>query len=78
MGAAAETPRAVVVLVQGEREVILGSVDGSTRCDLGLVEDLLRLQLLAQRFGWSIRITEVRADLRELFDLVGLKGRLER
>jgi hypothetical protein len=78
MGARAATPRAVVVLVQDGREVILGSVDGATRCDLGLVEDLLRLQLLAQRFGWSIRITEVRADLRELFDLVGLTERLER
>lgn len=69
-------PRAVVVLVQGRREVVLGAVDRVARCDLGLVEDLLRLQLIARRLGWTVRITEVRPDLRELFELVGLVDRL--
>lgn len=71
-------PRAVVVLDQGSgHEVVLGSVDSSTRCDLGLVEDLLRLQLHAGRLGWTIRITAVQPRLRELFELVGLTDRLE-
>jgi hypothetical protein len=77
MDEAPDAPRAVVVLMQGQREVVLGTVDRATRCDLGLVDDLLRLQLIARRLGWSIRITEVRADLRELFELVGLVDRLQ-
>ena len=42
------------------------------RCDLGFVEDLLRVQLAARRFGWSIRLRQVRSDLRELIELAGL------
>ncbi|MGH9085333.1 MAG: hypothetical protein ACRDYW_07760 [Acidimicrobiales bacterium] len=76
MAAGEQGPRAVVVLQQGGRDVVLGSVDRPGRCDLGLVDDLLRLQLAAERFGWSLRITRVRADLRELFELVGLADRL--
>jgi ABC-type transporter Mla MlaB component len=75
--AGVDDPRAVVVLVQDGHETQLGSIDRATRCDLGLVDALLHLQLLAQRFGWSIRITEVRPELRELFDLVGLTERLD-
>ena len=74
---AAPSPRAVVVLEQDGRDVLLGDVDHSARCDLGLVEDLLRLQLHARRLGWTIRITEVQPRLRELFELVGLTERLE-
>ena len=65
-------PRAVLALVHGSEHAPLGPVFGSTRCDLGFVEDLLRLQLVARRFGWSIRLTQVRPDLLELVDLVGL------
>jgi ABC-type transporter Mla MlaB component len=73
MGGEQAVPRVVVVaLVQGDREISLGSVDRATRCDLGLVDDLLQLQVTAKRLGWSIRLTQVRADLRELFELVGL------
>jgi ABC-type transporter Mla MlaB component len=76
MAAHEQAPRAVVVLQQDGHDVVLGSVDRADRCDLGLVDDLLRLQLAAERFGWSLRITQVRADLRELFELVGLADRL--
>lgn len=69
-------PRAVVVLEQDGHDVVLGAVVRPGRCDLGLVDDLLRLQLAADRFGWSLRITQVRPDLRELFELVGLADRL--
>ncbi len=72
-----ETPRAVVRLVVGDREYPLRSVDDPERCDLGLADDLLRLQLQAERLGWSVRISQVRAELRELFDLLGLIDHLD-
>lgn len=74
---APDGPRAVVVLrgVRG-RDVVLGDVDRALRCDLGLVDDLLQLQRLARRFGWDLAITDVRGDLRELFELVGLTDQL--
>lgn len=65
-------PRAVVVLRRGGDDVLLGPVYGPDRCDLGFVEDLLRVQLAARRLGWTIQLREVRADLRELIELVGL------
>jgi hypothetical protein len=72
MEEADERPRAVVLLLRDGQEVLLGPVYGPDRCDLGFVEGLLRVQLAARRFGWSIRLTDVRPDLRELVDLVGL------
>lgn len=65
-------PRAVVLLLRDGQDVLLGPVYGPDRCDLGFVEGLLRVQLAARRFGWSIRLTEVRPDLLELVELVGL------
>ena len=65
-------PRAVVVLRRDRGDVLLGPVYGPDRCDLGFVEDLLRVQLAARRFGWSIVLREVRPDLLELVELVGL------
>lgn len=69
-------PRAVVVLERDGEDVLLGPVHGPDRCDLGFVEDLLRVQLAARRFGWSIRLREVRPDLRELIELAGLTSDL--
>ncbi len=66
-----------MLLVQGDREVELGGVDRVHRCDLGLVDDLLRIKLMAKQLGWAVRIVEVRPDLRELFELVGLADQLE-
>ena len=61
----------MVVLVQDGREVVLGSIGDAIRCDLALVDELLKLLLITRRLGWTIRI-EVRSELRELFDLVGV------
>ncbi len=72
MEAPEERARAVVVLRRDDRDVLLGPVYGPDRCDLGFVEGLLRVQLAARRFGWSIRLTEVRPDLLDLVELVGL------
>ncbi len=77
MAGADEGQRAVVVLVQDGREVVLGSIGDTIRCDLALVDELLKLQLITKRLGWTIRIVEVRSELRELFDLVGLTECLE-
>jgi hypothetical protein len=63
---------AVVVLRRDGGEVLLGPVYASEGCDLALVEDLLRVQLAARRFGWCIRLRQVREDLHELIDLAGL------
>lgn len=73
----ADGARVVVVLRQGDRTAALDGVDRSDRCNLGLVDDLLRLQLHAQRLGWSIQLVEVRDDVRELFELVGLVDQLD-
>ena len=69
-------PRAVVVLRRDEGDVLLGPVYGQDRCDLGFVDDLLRVQLAARRFGWTIQLREVRPDLRELIEMVGLTTEL--
>lgn len=66
-------PRAVVLLLRDGEEVLLGPVHAPDRCDLGFVEDLLRVQLTARRFGWSIKLREVQPDLLELVELVGLR-----
>ena len=62
----------MVVLRREGDDVLLGPVYGPDRCDLGFVEDLLRVQLAARRFGWTIRLVEVRDDLRELIEMVGV------
>ena len=65
-------PAAVAVLRRDDGEVILGPVYGPECSDLALVDDLLRVQLAARRFGWCIRLHQVRDDLRELLELTGV------
>lgn len=55
-----------------DEELDLGRVGSGQRCDLGLVDGLLRLQLAARRLGWSLRLVDVTGDLCELLQLVGL------
>jgi hypothetical protein len=66
-------PRAVMVLLRDGQEVLLGPLYAPDRCDLGFVEGLLRVQLAARRFGWSIKLRNVQPDLLELVELVGLR-----
>ena len=75
MADAEDRPRAVVELVQGERSVLLGVVQARTRGDLQVLDDLLKLQLLARRMGWRVRISECRRELQELVDLLGMAER---
>lgn len=54
------------------REVSLGWVGHGGPCDLGLVDDLARLQLAARRHGGSIRLRHTSGELAELLTLAGL------
>jgi len=76
MSATDGEPRAVIVLVVGDREVPLTRIEASVRCDLSLIDDILRLCLAAVRMSWSIRLTRVDEELRQLVELVGLSDRL--
>jgi len=67
-----EHPRAEVVLIVGGREASLGCIDAAIRCDIGLVDEILRLVLEARRLGGAVRLRRVDPDLRALIELVGL------
>ena len=69
-------PRAVVVLVVGDQQIPLGIVGSEAHCDLALLDEILRMQLVVARRGWSIRLADVDDDLRELVVFVGLSDRL--
>src|SRR4051794_19912200 len=69
-------PRAtIVVLVRGE-ELAIARISAAERCDLALVEDILRLRLIGRRLGWSIELRDVDDHLAELVQLMGLPARL--
>ncbi len=76
MAGAEGEPRALVELVQGDRSIVLGLVRPAVRGDLHVIDDLLKLQVHAARLGWRVRITECRAELRELLELLGVSDRL--
>jgi hypothetical protein len=65
---------ATVVLVVGDTVVASWPLVTAGRPDLGVVEDLARLQLAALRGGCSIRLCHPSLDLIELLELVGLRG----
>jgi hypothetical protein len=67
-----EDLRAEIVVVVGEHEAPFGRVGAATRCDLWLVDDILRLALEAKRLGGAVRLRRVDPDLRALIELVGL------
>jgi hypothetical protein len=55
-----------------EARTIAVQVGGATAPDLCIVDALARLQLAAQRIGWTVQLREPSAELRELIDLAGL------
>jgi len=65
-------PWAVVIVRGGDHEGVLGRLVGPCP-DLDTVDALARLQLAAQRLGFSIRLDEVQPQLGELLDLAGLR-----
>lgn len=58
--------------MRGDQELDLGPVDPAARCDLALVDDLLRLRLGALRLGWRLEVRDQAADLRDLLAFVGV------
>lgn len=68
----------MIVLVAGDHSTTLATIGPEVRCDLKLVDDILRLRLTATRLGWSLRLTDVEEPLRELMELVGLGDCVER
>jgi hypothetical protein len=71
----AGSPRAVIVLIVGDRALPCGTIGRRIRCDLDLVAALARMQLTAQRRGYAIRLERVEPSLRELVELLGLGPR---
>jgi hypothetical protein len=64
---------AVVLVLDGDVEVVLWRMDGLSDPDLSLVDALARLQLTARRLGGSIRLRNPCDQLLALIDLAGLR-----
>lgn len=62
----------MVVLVCGDAEVASWPLAGWDCADLAVVDELARLQLAAQRLGYSIQLRDAGAELLELLDCLGL------
>ncbi len=71
-------PRAEVVLLRGDEEVASWALLCTGRPDLGLVDEVARLQLAARRLGCSIWLRHACPDLLQLLDLVGLRDEVGR
>jgi len=52
-------------------------LEGWGPADLGVVDDVARLALLARRLGGRVTLAEVSVELRELLDLAGLRVEVE-
>jgi ABC-type transporter Mla MlaB component len=64
--------RTQIVVVCGDVVVTSWTLPGGRRADLGLIDELARLQLTARRLGCSIRLEQVDPQLRDLLVLSGL------
>ena len=66
------TTRDVVLVLDGDVEVVLWRMDGMPDPDLHVVDALARLQLAARRVGGSIRLRNPCERLRALLEFAGL------
>jgi hypothetical protein len=66
------TTRDVVLVLDGDVEVVLWRMDGMPDPDLWVVDALARLELAARQVGGSIRLRNPCERLRALLDFVGL------
>ena len=66
------TTREVVLVLDGDVEVVLWRMDGMPDPDLCVVDALARLQLAARQVGGSIRLRNPCERLRALLDFAGL------
>jgi hypothetical protein len=66
------TPTALMVAVRDDgTETVLGRVDAANP-DVALVDALMRIRLIARRYGRRVCLREIPDDLRDLLELVGL------
>ena len=63
---------ALVVVLSGDAEVTTWPLEGDGPPDIGVIDELARLQLRARRMGCQIRLRQVSPELFELLDLLGL------
>ena len=63
-----------VVLHRGDVEVASWHLEQRGRLDLAVVDELARLQRVACRLGFTVRLRDPSAPLTELLDLAGLAG----
>jgi len=68
----------VRILGPGGDEIACRVLAGSGDPDIGTVDDVARLGLLASRLGGGMVIAELSAELRALLDMTGLRAELER
>ncbi len=63
----------IVVVGLGGIEVTTWTLPVVAQPDLGVIDELARLQLAARRLGYTIRLRNACAGLSELLDLAGLR-----
>jgi hypothetical protein len=63
-----------VVLYRGDAEVANWPLEPRDHLDVATVDELARLQLVAGRLGFTVRLRHADANLRELLGLTGLDG----
>ncbi len=62
----------MVVLARGDTELGRWPLGYLNRADLGVVDQLARMHLVARRAGCTVRLCEVAPELSKLLKLVGL------
>jgi hypothetical protein len=72
MSASVDRPRAVIVVVAGDRCRYVIAIEPTVVCDLDLVNRLLWFRLIAQRLGWVVLLEDVDDDLHDLLDFLGV------
>ena len=65
-----ESARAI--LADAETDLLACDVSGLVRPDVGTVDELARLALVARELGGEVVLLDAAAELRELVDLAGL------
>ncbi len=76
VSARVDRPRAVIVVVAGDRSRYVVAIEPTVVCDLDLVNRLLWLRLTARRLGWLVFLEDIDDDLHDLIDLVGVDSLL--
>jgi hypothetical protein len=67
-----------VTMVNGDGATLVdGVLEGPREPDLGAVDDLARLALLAKRLGCGIHLADISPGLRALLELAGLRVEME-